>query len=193
MRSVTTSTDTPAQKLDLHKVSGYHFFWKHPWHKPIIMANQTSEVRDLCANERTYLAWIKLAIAMGSAAATMLLNFRFVHVSRSQSVTPQTGSNSSGLVDQHVTPKFVTYERVGVVSDTNDFERNATLVFGYIFIGLTFFSILGAARTYIHTVTGYAKQKSRVVSGAFSTFLVWLSAATILTINIMLLVTNKGL
>lgn len=191
MRSVTTSTETPAQKLDLHKVSGLHFFWKHPWHKPIIMANQTSEVRDLCANERTYLAWIKMAIAMGSAAATMLLNFRFVHVSKSRSVTPHLG-NSSGLGDQHVTPKFVTYERVGVVSDSNDFERNATLVFGYIFIGLAFFTILGAARSYIHTVTGYAKQKSRVVSGAFSTMLVWLSAATILTINIILLVSNKG-
>ncbi|KAG5356438.1 hypothetical protein CJU89_6186 [Yarrowia sp. B02] len=189
MRSVTTSTETPAQNIDLHKVSGYHFFWKHPWHKPIIMANQTSEVRDLCANERTYLAWIKLAIAMGSAAATMLLNFRFVHVSKAQTVTP--AGNSSRL--QHATPKFITYERVGIVSDSNDFERNVTIVFGYIFIGLTFFAILGAARTYIHTVTGYAKQKSRVVSGAFSTMLVWLSAATILTINIMLLVTNKGI
>ncbi|KAG5361765.1 hypothetical protein CJU90_3198 [Yarrowia sp. C11] len=189
MRSVTTSTETPAQLLDLRKVSGYHLFLRHPWHKPIIMANQTSEVRDLCANERTYLAWIKLSIAMGSAAASMLLNFRFVHVSKSHPVPHSVHT----AVDQHVTPKFVTYERVGVVSDTNDLERNATLVFGYIFIALTFFSILGAARTYIHTVTGYAKQKSRVVSGMFSTLLVWLAAATILTINIMLLVTSKGI
>lgn len=174
--------------MDLKNISAYRLFWCHPWHKPIIMANQTSEVRDLCANERTYLAWIKLAIAMGSAAATMLLNFRFVHVSES-SAPPK----AVGLEGQHVTPLFVSYERVGVVSDTNDVERNATVVFGYIFIVLTFLSILGAARSYVHTVTGYAKQHSRVVSGVFSTGLVWLAAATILTINILLLATNKGI
>ncbi|TGZ80846.1 hypothetical protein EX30DRAFT_355172 [Ascodesmis nigricans] len=46
-----------------------------PFISPLIFANEASDARDHCANERNFLSWLRLSIYMCVVAVAIILNF----------------------------------------------------------------------------------------------------------------------
>ncbi|PYH49522.1 DUF202 domain-containing protein [Aspergillus saccharolyticus JOP 1030-1] len=60
-----------------------HIFLARPWFGALLFENVTSDARDHCANERTFLSWLRLAMYLGVVAIAIIISFHFQ--------TPPTG------------------------------------------------------------------------------------------------------
>ncbi|PYH83125.1 hypothetical protein BO82DRAFT_307274 [Aspergillus uvarum CBS 121591] len=60
-----------------------HIFLAKPYCGALLFENQTSDARDHCANERTFLSWLRLAMYLGVVAIAIIISFHFQ--------TPPTG------------------------------------------------------------------------------------------------------
>ncbi|KAA6407742.1 MAG: DUF202 domain-containing protein [Lasallia pustulata] len=60
-------------KVEEH-VSG-HVFLAQPLLGPLLFINESSDARDHCANERTFLSWLKLSIYMAIVSVAILVTF----------------------------------------------------------------------------------------------------------------------
>lgn len=49
--------------------------WLRPLSNPLLFPNETSDTRDHCANERTFLSWLRLSIYMSVVSAAIILSF----------------------------------------------------------------------------------------------------------------------
>ncbi|KIW06790.1 hypothetical protein, variant 3 [Verruconis gallopava] len=54
-------------------------FLKRPWHGPLLFDNNTSDARDHCANERTFLSWLRLAVYMAVVSVAIMVSFHLKH------------------------------------------------------------------------------------------------------------------
>lgn len=73
----------PRHKLLTHHLSDDHsrlfpctspfFVW--PFFGPLLFENQTSDARDHCANERTFLSYLRLSIYMAIVSVAIVLSF----------------------------------------------------------------------------------------------------------------------
>ena len=52
-----------------------HLFLAQPLFGPLLFQNNDSEARDHCANERTFLSWLKLSIYMSIVSVAILVSF----------------------------------------------------------------------------------------------------------------------
>lgn len=52
-------------------------FTTSPFYWPLLLANESSDARDHCANERTFLSWVRLAIYMDVVSVAIFVNFHF--------------------------------------------------------------------------------------------------------------------
>lgn len=50
-------------------------FWVWPLFGPLLFENQTSDARDHCANERTFLSYLRLSIYMAIVSVAIVLSF----------------------------------------------------------------------------------------------------------------------
>lgn len=50
-------------------------FWIWPFFGPLLFENQTSDARDHCANERTFLSYLRLSIYMAIVSVAIVLSF----------------------------------------------------------------------------------------------------------------------
>ena len=78
-RSKSTLTSTlirifHANGLSVRHVSG-HVFLAQPLSGPLLFINESSDARDHCANERTFLSWLKLSIYMSVVSVAILVTF----------------------------------------------------------------------------------------------------------------------
>ncbi|RAH73302.1 DUF202 domain-containing protein [Aspergillus aculeatinus CBS 121060] len=60
-----------------------HIFLARPLSGALLFDNLTSDARDHCANERTFLSWLRLAMYLGVVAIAIIISFHFQ--------TPPTG------------------------------------------------------------------------------------------------------
>jgi len=51
------------------------FFLSKPLYAPLLFPNNSSDARDHCANERTFLSWLRLAVYLAVVAVAILINF----------------------------------------------------------------------------------------------------------------------
>ncbi|KAK2067007.1 hypothetical protein P8C59_000777 [Phyllachora maydis] len=54
-------------------------FWMWPWLGPLLFQNQSSEARDHCANERTFLSNLRLSVYMATVSVAIVLSFHLKH------------------------------------------------------------------------------------------------------------------
>ncbi|KAI5868472.1 hypothetical protein GGS23DRAFT_592247 [Durotheca rogersii] len=55
--------------------SGSNLFWSWPFFGPLLVDNETSDTRDHCANERTFLSYLRLSVYMAIVAIAIVLSF----------------------------------------------------------------------------------------------------------------------
>ncbi|KOS17744.1 hypothetical protein ESCO_002967 [Escovopsis weberi] len=56
-------------------LAGSSTFFKWPILGPLLFVNESSDARDHCANERTFLAYLKLSVYMAILSVAITLNF----------------------------------------------------------------------------------------------------------------------
>ena len=49
--------------------------YKQPIFAPLLFQNESSDARDHCANERTFLSWLRLSVYMSIVSAAIILSF----------------------------------------------------------------------------------------------------------------------
>ncbi|KAI2464546.1 hypothetical protein F4781DRAFT_68996 [Annulohypoxylon bovei var. microspora] len=55
--------------------NGKNVFWIWPFLGPLLVENESSDTRDHCANERTFLSYLRLSIYMAVVAIAIVLSF----------------------------------------------------------------------------------------------------------------------
>ncbi|EEY22173.1 conserved hypothetical protein [Verticillium alfalfae VaMs.102] len=50
-------------------------FWTWPFYAPLLFENETSDARDHCANERTFLSYLRLSVYMAIVSVAIVLSF----------------------------------------------------------------------------------------------------------------------
>jgi uncharacterized membrane protein YidH (DUF202 family) len=50
-------------------------FASRPLLAPLLFANESSDARDHCANERTFLSWLRLSVYLAVVSVAILINF----------------------------------------------------------------------------------------------------------------------
>lgn len=55
-----------------------------PLHAPLLFFNEQSEVRDFCANERTFLSWLRLATYLAIVSIALLVSFHLKRIPTEQ-------------------------------------------------------------------------------------------------------------
>ena len=53
----------------------HHLFLSKPLLGPLLFSNTSSDARDHCANERTFLSWLRLSIYMSVVSAAIVVSF----------------------------------------------------------------------------------------------------------------------
>ncbi|RAL17028.1 DUF202 domain-containing protein [Aspergillus homomorphus CBS 101889] len=60
-----------------HQPSDPHLFLARPWLGALLFENVTSDARDHCANERTFLSWLRLSMYLGVVSIAIIISFHF--------------------------------------------------------------------------------------------------------------------
>ncbi|GKZ45506.1 hypothetical protein AbraIFM66951_008147 [Aspergillus brasiliensis] len=68
---------------DEHLSLKSHIFLSRPYISTLLFENATSDARDHCANERTFLSWLRLSMYLAIVAIAIIISFHFQ--------TPPTG------------------------------------------------------------------------------------------------------
>lgn len=61
--------------LILDSSSTSHLFLSRPIFAPLLFPNESSDARDHCANERTFLSWLRLSIYMSVVSVAIVISF----------------------------------------------------------------------------------------------------------------------
>jgi uncharacterized membrane protein YidH (DUF202 family) len=64
-------SSSPANSLKL--------FFALPFYAPLLFPNVSSDARDHCANERTFLSWLRLSVYLNIVSVAILINFHLKH------------------------------------------------------------------------------------------------------------------
>lgn len=70
-------------------------FWAWPLLGPLLFENQASDARDHCANERTFLSYLRLSVYMAVVAVAIVLSF---HLKSQPSAAELAMSRPLGVV-----------------------------------------------------------------------------------------------
>ena len=73
----------------------FKLFFTRPLYAPLLFPNNSSDARDHCANERTFLSWLRLSIYLAVVSVAILLNF---HLKSQPSDLEQKLSRPLGVV-----------------------------------------------------------------------------------------------
>lgn len=56
-----------------------HIFLARPIFGALLFENATSDARDHCANERTFLSWLRLSMYLAVVSLAIIISFHFLH------------------------------------------------------------------------------------------------------------------
>ncbi|KIV93403.1 hypothetical protein PV10_04616 [Exophiala mesophila] len=70
---------TTIQADELHPDNSVKLFLKTPLYAPLLFTNVQSDARDHCANERTFLSWLRLSIFLTVVSVAIYTNFHLKH------------------------------------------------------------------------------------------------------------------
>ncbi|KAK5034508.1 hypothetical protein LTS07_003429 [Exophiala sideris] len=80
---------------ETHPSNPIRLFLLRPFWAPLLFSNVSSDARDHCANERTFLSWLRLAVYMAVVAVAIFVNF---HLKHQPSVLEQRMSRPLGII-----------------------------------------------------------------------------------------------
>ncbi|KAI9367447.1 hypothetical protein BJX61DRAFT_304534 [Aspergillus egyptiacus] len=63
--------------VEEHLESKQHIFLTRPWFGALLFENIASDARDHCANERTFLSWLRLSMYLGIVSVALIISFHF--------------------------------------------------------------------------------------------------------------------
>ncbi|ETN45035.1 uncharacterized protein HMPREF1541_09911 [Cyphellophora europaea CBS 101466] len=66
-RTITVDDSFPTNRFKL--------FLSRPLYAPLLFPNVSSDARDHCANERTFLSWLRLSVYLAVVSVAILINF----------------------------------------------------------------------------------------------------------------------
>ncbi|PKY09319.1 hypothetical protein P168DRAFT_324304 [Aspergillus campestris IBT 28561] len=69
--------------VDEHLQHKHHIFLSRPYLGALLVENSTSDARDHCANERTFLSWLRLSMYLGVVSIAIIISFHFYGASTS--------------------------------------------------------------------------------------------------------------
>lgn len=61
--------------IPLDRSSSAHPVLTPPFLGPLLFPNESSDARDHCANERTFLSWLRLSVYMAVVSAAIMISF----------------------------------------------------------------------------------------------------------------------
>ncbi|KAK5449957.1 hypothetical protein LTS15_008530 [Exophiala xenobiotica] len=64
---------------ETHPSNPFKLFFLQPLWAPLLFSNTSSDARDHCANERTFLSWLRLAVYMAVVSIAIFVNFHLKH------------------------------------------------------------------------------------------------------------------
>ncbi|EKV15705.1 Putative DUF domain protein [Penicillium digitatum] len=60
-----------------HIESQQHIFLSRPYFGALLFENSSSDARDHCANERTFLSWLRLSMYLAVVSLAIIISFHF--------------------------------------------------------------------------------------------------------------------
>ncbi|KAL4999189.1 hypothetical protein BDV10DRAFT_58877 [Aspergillus recurvatus] len=63
--------------VEEHLESNTHIFLTRPYLGALLFENAASDARDHCANERTFLSWLRLSMYLGIVSVALIISFNF--------------------------------------------------------------------------------------------------------------------
>ncbi|KAL4779531.1 hypothetical protein BJX76DRAFT_351717 [Aspergillus varians] len=63
--------------VEEHLEDSQHIFLTRPWFGALLFENTASDARDHCANERTFLSWLRLSMYLGIVSVALIISFHF--------------------------------------------------------------------------------------------------------------------
>ncbi|OJI96658.1 hypothetical protein ASPVEDRAFT_78417 [Aspergillus versicolor CBS 583.65] len=63
--------------IEEHLEDSQHIFLTRPWFGALLFENAASDARDHCANERTFLSWLRLSMYLGIVSVALIISFHF--------------------------------------------------------------------------------------------------------------------
>jgi len=78
-----------------HPENPLKMFFQQPLYAPLLFSNVSSDARDHCANERTFLSWLRLAVYMAVVAVAIFINF---HLKNQPTPLEQRLSHPLGII-----------------------------------------------------------------------------------------------
>ncbi|KKK12768.1 hypothetical protein P175DRAFT_0433813 [Aspergillus ochraceoroseus IBT 24754] len=70
-------THTRPVLVEEHLQDKPHIFLTRPWLGALLFENVASDARDHCANERTFLSWLRLSMYLGIVSIAIIISFHF--------------------------------------------------------------------------------------------------------------------
>ncbi|KAL5338302.1 hypothetical protein BJX70DRAFT_367235 [Aspergillus crustosus] len=63
--------------IEEHLEDDRHIFLSRPYLGALLFENAASDARDHCANERTFLSWLRLSMYLGIVSIALIISFHF--------------------------------------------------------------------------------------------------------------------
>ncbi|KAL4918371.1 hypothetical protein BDW62DRAFT_68010 [Aspergillus aurantiobrunneus] len=63
--------------VEEHLEDNQHILLTRPYFGALLFENSTSDARDHCANERTFLSWLRLSMYLGIVSVALIISFHF--------------------------------------------------------------------------------------------------------------------
>ncbi|KAL4872874.1 hypothetical protein BDV12DRAFT_127199 [Aspergillus spectabilis] len=63
--------------VEEHLEDNNHIFLSRPYLGALLFENAASDARDHCANERTFLSWLRLSMYLGIVSIALIISFHF--------------------------------------------------------------------------------------------------------------------
>lgn len=60
-----------------HVEDQHHILFSRPIFGPLLFENASSDARDHCANERTFLSWLRMSIYLAIVSLAIIISFHF--------------------------------------------------------------------------------------------------------------------
>ncbi|KAJ4390542.1 hypothetical protein N0V93_004138 [Gnomoniopsis smithogilvyi] len=99
------------------------FIW--PFFGPLLFENQTSDARDHCANERTFLSYLRLSIYMAIVSVAIVLSF---HVKNQPSAAELAMARPLGVLFWLLSVACLLVGLGNYIETVNKYSRKAAIV-----------------------------------------------------------------
>ncbi|KAI1302964.1 hypothetical protein F5Y03DRAFT_192553 [Xylaria venustula] len=105
--------------------TGQNTFTAWPWFGPLLFDNDSSDARDHCANERTFLASLKLSIYMTVVAVAIAVSF---HLRSAPSALEQRLARPLGLIFWLLSVACLAAGLGNYIKTVNKYSRKVAIV-----------------------------------------------------------------